>query len=531
MSNPIVNCSYEDEFYNITLKGNQDLLNPLEIFFEDDDILINKENIVSYCLFTKKKKNEDIAIKIHKSDLKSNVLNLRSKSKIKEYIFNRFTKDQLGAVFFKKRFFPKDFAIKDFQKKGISWLKDQPGRLLADDMGLGKTAQSLVASTELIRKNKISNVLIVCPSSLMQNWADEINIWAKSFKGYQVRSQVNDDDLWKGIIGHGHFFIVNYDQLRKVSKVILDRPPDLVICDEAHKLRKKTSQIHKGLKKLSHHSKRFWALTGTPIEKNTDDLISIMQIVTPNVFNSSTRKLSPTAIKGIVKKDFLRRLKSSVLDELSDIKKQTIYLELNSKQKKQYQKIKKKMILTTGNDILKYFNDLRSICDEYNGSSIKYDCALDIIEKVKSKKEKVVVFSYTITPLESLKVLLDKEFSKNASLIFEGSMDLSSRNKAIENFKKSEEVFVLLCSGKIAGEGLNLVEANNVIFLNEWWNPSSNNQARDRVHRIGQTKEVMIFNLRTKNTIEESLDLILKEKNYITKEVIEGMINKELKIK
>ena len=59
MSNPIVNCSYEDEFYNITLKGNQDLLNPLEIFFEDDDILINKENIVSYCLFTKKKKNED----------------------------------------------------------------------------------------------------------------------------------------------------------------------------------------------------------------------------------------------------------------------------------------------------------------------------------------------------------------------------------------------------------------------------------------------------------------------------------------
>ena len=82
---------------------------------------------------------------------------------------------------------------------------------------------------------------------------------------------------------------------------------------------------------------------------------------------------------------------------------------------------------------MKYFNDLRSICDEYNGSSIKYDCALDIIEKVKSKK-KVVVFSYTITPLESLKVLLDKEFSKNASLIFEGSMDLSSRNKAIENF-------------------------------------------------------------------------------------------------
>ena len=254
-----------------------------------------------------------------------------------------------------------------------------------------------------------------------------------------------------------------------------------------------------------------------------------MQIVTPNVFNSSTRKLSPIAIKGIVKKDFLRRLKSSVLDDLSDIKEQTIYLELNAKQQTEYQKIKKRMVLTAGKDILKYFNDLRSICDEYNGSSIKYDCALDIIEKIKYKKEKVVIFSYTISPLESLKSILDKEFSKKASIIFEGGMDLNKRNKAITNFKKSDETFVLLCSGKIAGEGLNLTEANNVIFLNEWWNPSSNNQARDRVHRIGQTKDVMIFNLRTKNTIEESLDVILKEKRSITEEVVEGMIYKELK--
>ena len=103
-------------------------------------------------------------------------------------------------------------------------------------------------------------------------------------------------------------------------------------------------------------------------------------------------------------------------------------------------------------------------------------------------------------------------------------MDLEERNNAINSFKGGLEPFALLCSGKIAGEGLNLTEANNVIFLNEWWNPSSNNQARDRVHRIGQTKEVMIYNLRTKNTVEQSLDTILKEKKDITKEVIEGMI-------
>ena len=105
-------------------------------------------------------------------------------------------------------------------------------------------------STNLIKKNKIKRVLIVCPSSLMQNWADELNIWAQSFKGYQVSASSNTDSLWKGIIKHGHFFIVNYDQLRSVSDVFIKNPFDLIICDEAHKLRKKTSLIHNGLKKL-----------------------------------------------------------------------------------------------------------------------------------------------------------------------------------------------------------------------------------------------------------------------------------------
>jgi SNF2 family DNA or RNA helicase len=123
--------------------------------------------------------------------------------------------------------------------------------------------------------------------------------------------------------------------------------------------------------------------------------------------------------------------------------------------------------------------------------------------------------------------MIQKDFGINSSLIYEGKMDLDERNNVINIFKNNIETFALLCSGKIAGEGLNLTEANNVIFLNEWWNPSSNNQARDRVHRIGQDKAVSIFNLRTKNTVEESLAQILDKKKSITNEVIEAMV-KEL---
>ena len=163
------------------------------------------------------------------------------------------------------------------------------------------------------------------------------------------------------------------------------------------------------------------------------------------------------------------------------------------------------MLVTRGKDILKNFNELRAICDEFNGSSIKYEYAMELIDKIHYKNEKVIVFSYTIEPLRSLKSKIDKEYTHKSSLIYEGGMDLEERNSAINFFKNDDESFILLCSGKIAGEGLNLTEANNVIFLNEWWNPSSNNQARDRVYRIGQKKDVTVFNLRTRGTVEEIL--------------------------
>ena len=249
-----------------------------------------------------------------------------------------------------------------------------------------------------------------------------------------------------------------------------------------------------------------------------------MQIITPNIFNSSTRKLSPIAIKGLVRSNILRRLKSDVLNDIGDLNQKTFYLDLEDIQQREYDSIKKKMLLSSGDDTLKYFNNLRAICDEFNGSSIKYSFAMDLIEKIKYKNEKVIIFSYRLNCLESMNKIIQDEYGNNSSLIYEGRMDFDERNKAINSFKNNSETFALLCSGKIAGEGLNLTEANNVIFLNEWWNPSSNNQARDRVHRIGQDKTVSIYNLRTKNTVEELLAQILIEKKDITNEVIEAMV-------
>ena len=366
----------------------------------------------------------------------------------------------------------------------------------------------------------------MCPRSLMQNWADEIRIWAQSFKCFVVSSEVNTEDLWKGIISYGHFFIINYDQARKIPPSLQNKTPDLIICDEAHKLRKKTSKVHLGLEKLSSNAKRFWALTGTPIEKDTNDLISLMQLIRPNAYNSNIRKLPQSTIKSMMSKNVLRRLKLDVLSDLTDLKEQTIYLKLDEKQQEKYDQVMMLAKKQKKDDLLRSFNKLRDICNDYNGESSKYDFAEDLLHKISLKKEKVVIFSYKLRPLKEMQSRIEKEYGPKSSFIFEGKMDISERNDAINNFKTNPKTFVLLCSGKIAGEGLNLFEANNVIFLNEWWNPSSNNQARDRVYRIGQTKDVYIYNLRTKDTIEEEIENILKQKESITYNVIEKMVKK-----
>ena len=160
----------------------------------------------------------------------------------------------------------------------------------------------------------------------------------------------------------------------------------------------------------------------------------------------------------------------------------------------------------------------------FKSSGTKIEFCIDLIHKISNLDEKVVIFSFSLNPLYALQKKIITEFDKDKSLIYEGDMSSAERSEAIKKFKSSEKTTCLLCSGKIASEGLNLTEANHVIFLNEWWNPSSNMQAQDRVLRIGQTKQVNIYKLRTKNTVEQSLDLILKSKQDINLEVIEKMV-------
>ena len=420
--------------------------------------------------------------------------------------------------------------VKNFQKEGAEWLAEGKSKIFADDMGLGKTMQSLLAASSLMRSGEIGTCLIVCPVTLINNWESEIVKWLPNFTFQTLASFSKKDErerAWRSCLGSTHFIITNYEHLRELPKSIEEKGLDLIIADEAHKLRKTTSIVNKSITKLKY--KRFWALSGTPIERDLNDVINIMKLVDPTINVLVLKNSSKSIIKQRLKKYFLRRLKDDVLDDLKEFETQDHLIELSKKQEIKYKKLLTNRSFEK-NETLKLFSSLKEICDLDMDSkeSSKIDFAVDLIQKIVERKEKGIVFSFWIEPLKILQNRLIKENTE--ALLFIGEHQNEERTKIINKFKENKDSIILLCSGKIASEGLNLTEANHAIFLNLWWNPSINNQARDRILRIGQNKKSFIHKIFTKNTIEDSLREILNSKKELTNDVIEKLVDKEYEI-
>ena len=214
------------------------------------------------------------------------------------------------------------------------------------------------------------------------------------------------------------------------------------------------------------------------------------------------------------------------MDELKGFENFHHKIELTEEQQITYFKTIKNSSLLDKDKVLSTFSKLREVCDldPETKESSKLNFILELIEKIEERKEKAIVFSFWIKPLEELKNRLNKIYGEEQSILFTGALTKEERNNEIDEFKKNDKKSVLLCSGKIGGEGLNLTEANHAIFLNHWWNPSNNNQARDRIIRIGQLKKSYIHHLYSTNTIEDKLRIIIEEKKELNFEIIEKLV-------
>lgn len=417
--------------------------------------------------------------------------------------------------------------LRNYQKEGVEWLINNDDVILADDMGLGKTIQTIKAMDTLFRSGQIKKVLIVCPLSLIATWEYEVSKWAKHLSISRVNSDgTNTTIKWLKALTGSHILICNYEQLRQDIEPLSYTEFDLVVADEAHKIRKLSSQLSKGIDKINR--KRFWALTGTPVENNIDDLISLLKHINSKKFQHLSKNRNPVLLQESAKPYVLRRLKKQVLKDLPEVIEQNVPVQLSQKQEKEYLAVEKNKsrIVSESGSYFTVLSKLRTICEGIGfEENAKVDKTIELLEKISENNEKVIIFSYFLEPL----ALLEKKLLKyNSAIDFRkiiGEDSRETRDANISEFKSDYQITALLASSKVASEGLTLTEANNVIFMNKWWNPSSNHQARDRVVRIGQEKIVQIYSLFCINTIEERVVKILEEKEDLYREVVDGMVD------
>ena len=442
---------------------------------------------------------------------------------------------------------PKELGtvLREYQEVGYNWLKTLAhfgfGGILADDMGLGKTLQiiSVLASDS----NKKQSSLVVCPTSLLFNWQNEIARFAPKLKT-QVVSGLPEKRhellKQKGI----DVFITTYDMLKRDVEQYHGREFRYIIADEAQNIKNPGTQAAKSIKEIS--GKVRFALTGTPIENTLTELWSIFDFIMPGYLHSAhkfgrlyetpiIKHGSSTAAKKLrsqIAPFVLRRVKQSVLTELPEKTETLLQAEMTPEQKKIYQANLMEALgvldeMDNRMQILAKLTRLRQACchpalflENYDGGSGKLTLAIETVQLALESGRRVLLFSQFTSMLHLIKEEMDK--AQINYFYLDGAIKSKERMDMTERFNAGEgELFLI--SLKAGGVGLNLTGADVVIHYDPWWNPSVMDQASDRAHRYGQKKAVQVFNIVAKDSIEEKImELQDKKRDLIDSVVTEG---------
>ena len=452
--------------------------------------------------------------------------------------------------------------LRDYQQKGLSWLcflhSLQFGACLADDMGLGKTIQALAFLNIMKSKLKESGKpykasLLVIPASLIANWENEIRRFSPNIKFYIAHPGANSGK--KGVpkdkesLDGFDLVITTYTLVQKY-KWLQSYSWNYIILDEAQAIKNPGTKKAKAIKKLSSCNRII--MTGTPIENRLSDLWSLFDFLNPGLLGNARefKKFSKnlnhdtsgySRLRKIIGPYILRRLKTdrAVISDLPQKVEMKTYAPLSKKQILLYEnlvkEIKGAIAETEGIQrkglILSSLMKFKQICnhpDQYSGTggfeekdSGKFLRLREICETIYEKREKVLVFTQFKEITEPLHDFLESIFNRKG-LILHGSVAVVKRKTIIEQFQSQHYVPFMVLSLKVGGVGLNLTEANHVIHFDRWWNPAVENQATDRVFRIGQKKNVIVHKFLTKATVEERIDVMLEEKAKLSRDIVAG---------
>ncbi len=428
--------------------------------------------------------------------------------------------------------------LRPYQQVGLDWLQMLSrtgfGGLLADDMGLGKTIQALAhLAVEKAAGRLDLPVLIVAPTSVLENWRSEAEAFAPAFRVLVLRGLDRQSDFDR--IGSYDLVLTSYPLLHRDRDVLTARTWSAVVLDEAQTIRNPAAAWSQAAFALQARLRL--ALSGTPVENNLGDLWSLMRFLNPGLlgdakgfartYRTPIEKKSDSRARqrlaSRIKPFMLRRTKAQVVTDLPEKTEMLDRVELHPEQQKLYdatrlamdtrvrealaaQGLAKSRIL-----ILDALLKLRQVCCDPRlvktggararaGISAKLDRLLALIEELRAEGRSTLVFSQFTSMLELVRAELEARGIDYAWL----TGDTEDRKTPVRRFQ-SGAVDLFLISLKAGGLGLNLTAADTVILYDPWWNPAVEAQAIDRAHRIGQTRPVFIHRLIASGTVEEKM--------------------------
>ncbi len=449
------------------------------------------------------------------------------------------------------------FELRDYQKNGVSWVWSLYHRglaaLLADDMGLGKTHQVLAILSSFYRSKEKPALptLVIAPTSVVSAWVHKLQKYPTGLK-------------WMVFHGKGRALPEKGTQLVLTTYGILQREPTLrerewhcVVLDEAQAIKNAITISSRASRVLK--SKFRIAMTGTPIENHATDLWSIMEFLLPGYLGSLPRfkrlyggsKEAPNesqteALKRLISPFLLRRTKNQVLKELPEKTEEVIFCDMTPAQKKVYRKFlesseaaKAREDLETGKkinyaNILSILTRLKQVCDhprlpELTGGKVKKLSMMDpwesgkwtafdeLLNEALGSNLKIVVFTQYLGMMDLIGLWLKEK----AVDFVELRGDTPDRAERIQRYADDPTCRVFLCSLLAGSLGIDLTAGSVCIHYDRWWNPARENQATDRLHRLGQTRGVQVFKLQIPGTIEDRIARIIQSKTELSDALIE----------
>lgn len=448
--------------------------------------------------------------------------------------------------------------LRPYQKLGVDWLwflyHHGLSGLLCDDMGLGKTHQTMALIAAVFNgkpeeeRKLAKHILVICPTSVIYHWQEKLEAHLPNARVYTFYGA---NRTLEGFHQEYDILLTSYGISRIESDHLEKIPFELAVFDEVQLAKNHNSRLYATL--VSINAKMRLGLTGTPIENHLRELKALFDIVLPlympseadyrdyfvrpieRELDNGRKKLLSRMIKPFV----MRRRKEEVLSDLPGKIEEVSHCDLSPMQARLYNEVlrsgRARLLEELEDDratvpyihIFSLLSALKQICDHpavylkavekyKNYSSGKWDLFVELLSEARESRQKVVVYSQYLMMLDIIEAYL-AEIGVGYAAIRGSTVN---RAEQLHRFKHDPSCEVFVASLQAAGLGIDLTSASVVIHYDRWWNAARENQATDRVHRIGQKRGVQVFKLVTKDTFEERIDLLIARKGKLMEEVV-----------